>query len=171
MVWDAARRPEETSDNAQGFLAVPWAVPLQRPQRPYLEGYRLMARTDHDALKWLLNISDASGNWTVGAYTRNNSWLVSCIAQESNTKPLSRLPTAGTHKTKFDDEVPVLSVNPETFGTLYNVRIGQREKKPKDYSILHRSFVLFLPEIFSLTDKTKGLQFDKWNLRRLIQLQ
>ena len=39
-------------------LAVVWAV---LSLRPYLEGTRFLIRTNHDALKWLLNLTIPSG--------------------------------------------------------------------------------------------------------------
>ena len=42
----------------QECLSIVWAVVILRP---YLEGTEFTIRTDHDSLKWLLNLSDATG--------------------------------------------------------------------------------------------------------------
>ena len=39
-------------------LAIVWAVLMLRP---YLEGSKFTLRTDHDSLRWIMNLSDASG--------------------------------------------------------------------------------------------------------------
>ena len=42
-------------------MAVVWAV---TSLRPYAEGTRFTIRTDHDALRWLMTLSDISGRLT-----------------------------------------------------------------------------------------------------------
>ena len=42
-------------------FAVVWAV---RTLRPYVEGTRFTVRTDHDALRWLMSLTESSGRLT-----------------------------------------------------------------------------------------------------------
>ena len=58
--WSRTLAPAERNYDTTNkeCLAIVWAT---LTLRPYLEGTRFLIRTDHDALKWLLNLTDASG--------------------------------------------------------------------------------------------------------------
>lgn len=64
-------------------LAVIWAVLILRP---YLEGTRFTIRTDHDALRWILNMSDATGKRQDGDYDYPNWSLISNTELVLNTR-------------------------------------------------------------------------------------
>ncbi|CDF36412.1 unnamed protein product [Chondrus crispus] len=59
-------------------FAVVWAV---RTLRPYVEGTKLTVRTDHDALRWLMSLTDSSG--------RLNRWRLRLAEYDS---PFSTAP-------------------------------------------------------------------------------
>ena len=52
-------KAEKNYDTTQReCLGIVWAVLLLRP---YLEGTRFLLRTDHDSLKWIMGMSEATG--------------------------------------------------------------------------------------------------------------
>ena len=92
----------------QECLAVVWAVLILRP---YLEGTEFTIRTDHDSLKLLLNLSDATGRlqrWRLRLqqfeYVINHCPGVQHRAADA----VSRLATTGLDQTEIDDDLSVL---------------------------------------------------------------
>lgn len=91
-------------------LEVVWAVFLLRP---YLEGFRLTVCTEHDVLKWILNLTD----WT-GKPARQRLYLskfevdvVHCAGikhQAANVS--SQIKTTGTDQTPIEDKIPVFYI-------------------------------------------------------------
>lgn len=53
-------KSDMTHPNARKWLAIVWAVVHLQP---YLEGHRRTIRTEHDALKWKLNLADSMGRF------------------------------------------------------------------------------------------------------------
>ena len=90
-------------------LAVVWAV---LTLRPYLEGTRFTIRTDHLALKWLMNLSDASGRlqrWRLRLQPFEYDIVHRPGVKHQAADALSRLPTTGTDQTDLDDEIPTVA--------------------------------------------------------------
>ena len=92
-------------------LAVIWAIMLLRP---YLYGTTFTLRTDHDALKWLLNMDSATGQlarWRLRLAEFDYSVEFRPGIKNQAPDALSRLPTDGTDKTPLKDDIPVLAIN------------------------------------------------------------
>ena len=91
-------------------LAVVWAV---LSLRPYLEGTRFLIRTDHDALKWLLNLTTPSGRllrWKLRIQEYDYDITHRPGAQHKAADALSRIRTDGTDQRPLDDGIPTINV-------------------------------------------------------------
>ena len=110
--WSKTLTPAEQnySTSEKECLAVVWAV---LKLRPYLEGHRFIVRTDHHSLRWLLNMTDASG--------RLARWRLRLLEYdfEVQYKPgvthyaadmMSRCDTPAGDPQEVDDEIPCFSV-------------------------------------------------------------
>lgn len=127
------------------------------PLRPYLEENQFTIKTDYKDFKCLFPLSDASGKlarWCVGLSEFEFNTLHQTGIRHQAADTLLRLPTVESDKSKLDDEVAVLNINPETFGTVCNIGI-EEEEEVKDYSIPQRYFVPFLSEIYALANKVE----------------
>ena len=91
-------------------LAVVWA---SLKLRSYLEGDRLLVRTDHDCLRWILNI-EGSGSPRLARWRLRLSELVFDVAHKPGmthylADSISRLESGASEETAFDDAVPVFA--------------------------------------------------------------
>ena len=100
--------------------SVVWAITTLRP---YIEGQKFVVRTDHDALRWLLTLSDPSGRlmrWRLrlSEFDFEIKYRPGRVHQVPDA--LSRLITPGSDPKPVDDEIP-------TFGD-HNVLVTTRAK-------------------------------------------
>jgi len=96
-------------------LAVVWASPKILP---YLEGDRFLVRTDHDCLRWILNI-EGSGNPHLARWRLRLSELEFDVAYKPGMKhyqadSIARLESGASEETAFDAAVPVLATRAST---------------------------------------------------------
>jgi len=96
-------------------LAVVWA---SLKLRPYLEGDRSLVRTDHDCLRWILNI-EGSGNPRLARWRLRLSELDFEVAYKPGmtnylADSISRLESGASDETAFDDAVPVFATPANT---------------------------------------------------------
>ena len=94
-----------------------WAITTLRP---YIEGQKFVVRTDHDALRWLLTLSDPSGRmmrWRLRLYEFDFEIQYRPGRVHQVPDALSRLITPGSDPKPVDDEIP-------TFG--HNVLVSTR---------------------------------------------
>ena len=91
-------------------LAIVWAA---LTLRPYLEGQRFTLRTDHDSLRWIMNLSDASGRlqrWRLRLADFEYDVVHRAGIKHQAADALSRMPTDGSDQTPLDDAIPTLAV-------------------------------------------------------------
>lgn len=98
----------EYDTTSQESLAVVWEVLILYP---YLDGTIFTIRTDHDDLRWTLNISNATGK--LETYWLRLSELEFDVVQRAGSKhqaadALSWMPTSGADETTIEDEIPLL---------------------------------------------------------------
>jgi len=91
-------------------VAVVW---VSLKLRPYLEGIRFLVRTDHDFLRWVLNI-EGSGNPRLARWRLRLSELEFDVAYKPGmthylADSISRLESGASDETAFDDTVPVFA--------------------------------------------------------------
>lgn len=94
----------------QEFLAIVWATVLPRP---FLEGTALTFKTDKDSLKWMLNLTDASGRleqWRVRLFELDFDVSHQAGVKHEVASAVSRLPPDGEKKTHLDDDLFVRNV-------------------------------------------------------------
>ena len=96
-------------------LAVVWA---SLKIRPYLEGDCFLVRTDHDCLRWILNIV-GSGNPRLARWRVRLSELEFDFAYKPGmthflADSISRMKSGASDETAFDDAVPVFATRANT---------------------------------------------------------
>jgi len=96
-------------------FAVVWA---SLKLRPYLEGDRFFVRTDHDCLRWILNI-EGSGNPRLARWHLRLGKLEFDVAYKPGmthymADSISRLESGASDETAFDDAVRVFAVRANT---------------------------------------------------------
>jgi len=101
--------PDEISQKE--CLAVVWA---SLKQRPYLEGDHVLVRTDHDCLRWILNIG-GSGNprlarWRLRLSESEIDGAYKLGGTHYMADSIYRLESGGSDETAFDDAIPFLAV-------------------------------------------------------------
>lgn len=105
------RAAQKYSTALQECLAVAWAVLLTSP---YLEGHKFSIRANHDMLKWIFKLADASGeltNWRLCLSELEFDVVqrVGIITQTADA--LSQLETGGTDTIELDDDLPEMLVS------------------------------------------------------------
>jgi RNase H-like domain found in reverse transcriptase/Reverse transcriptase (RNA-dependent DNA polymerase) len=91
-------------------LAIVWAV---THLRPYLEGTEFTVRTDHHALRWVMNISDAQGRFPrwllrLAEFTFKVEYHPGVAHHAADA--MSRLPHQAVPSDPIEEEIPVRAV-------------------------------------------------------------
>lgn len=76
-----------------------------------MEGARFTIRTDHDALRWILNMADATGKlarWRLRLSKYEFDVVHRAGIKHQSADALSRLTTSGNDDTTLDDGIPVM---------------------------------------------------------------
>ena len=100
-------------------FAVVWAL---LTLRPYIEGTRFLVRTDHNALKWLMTLTDPSGRltrWRLRLSEFDYEIVYRPGRKHQVPDALSRLVRPGLLPSSVDDDIP-------TFGDHNNIMITTR---------------------------------------------
>ena len=111
------------STTERDSYSVVWAVTTQRP---YIEGETFTVRTDHDALRWLMKLTDSSGRlmrWRLrlSEFDFTIQYRPGIVHQVLDA--LSRIiPPQGNDDRPLDDELP-------TYGDHENVLVTTRTRK------------------------------------------
>jgi len=113
--WSRSLNKAERNYNTtqRECLAVVWAVLMLRP---YLYGTRFTLRTDHESLRWILNLSDASGKlqrWRLRLLEFEFDVVHRPGIKHQAADALSRLNTQGEDEEPLEDEVPTLLIATE----------------------------------------------------------
>ena len=109
--WSRTLSPAEKNYSAseRECLAVVWAL---RILRPYLERTRFMVYTDHEALKWLLNLGDGEAHGRLARWRLRLAEFDFEVAYKKGAKntiadALSRLATEGDTPSPYpEDDLP-----------------------------------------------------------------
>lgn len=89
-----------------------WAIFLLTP---YLEGAQLKIQTDHDALQWILTLSDASGKmerWRLRLSEFEFDVVQQAIVKHQTADGLLWLSTDKEDKIELNNALPVLTLVP-----------------------------------------------------------
>ena len=99
------------STSEKECLAIVWSISMLRP---YLEVTEFVIRTDHDPLKWLLNLSDPTGRlgrWRL-RLSEFNFTVEYCPGRKHQMAyGMSRLRTEEGDTSPLDDDIPCLVVS------------------------------------------------------------
>jgi len=121
--WSQALNKAEQgySPTERECLAVVWAVTTLRP---YIERTRFVVRTDHNALRWLMNINDPTGRlvrWRLRLSEFDYTIVYRPGRVHQVPDALSRVPTNGGDTAPLDDAIPCLVVGPTPSDGLDNL--------------------------------------------------
>ena len=114
--WSRSVTPAEKnySTGEQKCLAIVWAVQLLRP---YLEHTHFDLYTDHIALRWIMNMTDASSRlarWRLRLLEFDFTVQYKKGAKDTIADCISRLPTYGKTAIEPDVSIPCLAVEEGT---------------------------------------------------------
>ena len=106
--WSRAltKQEREYTTTEKECLAIVWSILLLRP---YLEGQRFTVRTDHDSLKWVLNLADAKGRlarWRLRLSEFDFDVEHRAGVKHQAADALSRMETTGLDTRPLGDEIP-----------------------------------------------------------------
>ena len=114
--WSYSLNPAERNYSAteRECYAVVWAI---TSLRPYIEGTKFNVRTDHDALRWLMSLTDSSGRLTrwrlrLAEFDFQIEYRPGRVHQVPDA--LSRLITPRVPQNEIDDDVPTFDVTRDT---------------------------------------------------------
>ena len=110
-------------------FAVLWSVLYLRP---YIEGSHFKIRTDHEALRWLMTLTDPSGRLTgwrlrLSEFDYEVTYRPGRVHQVPNA--LSRISTSGTDNSPVDDEIPSFNA---TMVVTRSQAMGATQSIPQD---------------------------------------
>ena len=111
-------------------LAVVWSI---TSLRPYIEGTRFTVRSDHDSLRWLMNLTESSGRltrWRLRLAEFDFVIEYKPGRQNQVADALSRLVRPNGEKGAVDDAVPCF-VSPKTTILMVTTRSGPKAKQRK----------------------------------------
>ena len=122
------RDPEKKWDTTQKeCLAVVWAV---KKLRPYLYGRQFVIKTDHAALKWLLNLKDHTGRlmrWSLLLQDYNHIIVHRAGKKHGNADALSRLIYQGCLESQSDTSSADIQTN-SVASVIANIRTRQNHR-------------------------------------------
>lgn len=90
--------------------------------RPYLEGQRFSVPTDYNALRWLLNVNNATGRlarWRLRSTEFDFNVQYRSGINHLPTDALSHMPAGGNDETRLEDEIPCLFVDEDVSESEY----------------------------------------------------
>ena len=110
-------------------FAVVWSVLYLRP---YIEGTHFKIRTDHEALRWLMTLTDPSGRLTrwrlrLSEFDYEVTYRPGRVHQVPDA--LSRISTSGTDNSPVDDEIPSFNA---TMVVTRSQAMGATQSVPQD---------------------------------------
>ena len=136
-------------------LAIVWAI-LQL--RPYLEGKHFIIRTDHNSLRWVLNLADAQGRlarWRLRLLEFDFEVQYAPGKEHHGADTLSRLrpsdPSLAEPATAVDTEIPCFEVSRPTFQFLPQLSSSTLGSMKRRLQFSSRSF-LFCKQTISPVD-------------------
>ena len=111
--WSRALTKQERdyTTTEKECLAIVWSILLLRP---YLEGQRFTVRTDHDSLRWVLNLADAKGRlarWRLRLSEFDFDVEHRAGIKHQAADALSRMTTTGLDTTPLGDDIPCFTAD------------------------------------------------------------